>query len=55
MQDHMHGTAGGLWGPRCVSGAYSLCPKIQVIFVSREVNFLNFDQLYIKNNNIYNT
>jgi hypothetical protein len=55
MQDHTHGTAGGLWGPHCVSGAYSLCSKIQIILAFREVNFLNFDQLYINNNNSYNT
>ena len=28
---------------------YSLCPKIEFILASREVNFFfNFDQLYIK-------
>ena len=34
---------------------YSLCPKIEVVLASQEVSFFNFDQLYIKNINIYNT
>jgi len=27
---------------------YPLCPKIEDVFASRDVNFFNFDQLYIK-------